>query len=430
MRLTRGIDTTMTTHSHGNTGRSRARTALDVGLALVVLAAVVPFAIYAVPQLVGADESYVVLSGSMEPAISAGDVVLVQRTDPRSIAVGDVVTFAVDGDRVPVTHRVVAVTRGITERTFVTKGDANEEADPRPVLASAVLGRVVLVVPYLGFVVTAVDTPVGFALLVVLPIGLLIVSEAWAAFGPSRDAPGIDAGASGLGGARTATGAEAAKSDPAASASTPADETSGPVDEAPEQVGDEAAGLTITAADLTVTSVVLGLFVAYAGAVAYLTRTIWSVMVLVGGASALLFALAVRVSAAKAATAGSSPDGSQPTGFDGPRDDLGAESDDFDAKSGDLDAESVDPDALPVPAAASAGPLVGDGAGDRSIRAEEGDWVGGVPVESAEASTDVSAPDADAEVGGDSKATDGPESADCGERGATREDLEPERGDR
>lgn len=59
--------------------KKRAANILGVLLLIGLLA---PFVTYAVPQIVGADESYVVLSGSMSPEIMPGDVVIVNDVDP------------------------------------------------------------------------------------------------------------------------------------------------------------------------------------------------------------------------------------------------------------------------------------------------------------------------------------------------------------
>jgi len=62
--------------------------------ALAVLAVIIfLFVAGAVPHFVGADNSYVVQSDSMSPAIDAGDVVFVYDTAPDYIAKGDVITF-------------------------------------------------------------------------------------------------------------------------------------------------------------------------------------------------------------------------------------------------------------------------------------------------------------------------------------------------
>ncbi len=152
-------------------------------LGLVVLIALVaPFVVTAVPQVVGADASYVVLSSSMSPAIHAGDVVVVNDVPAGDIEEGDVITFQppaghqlADVNRV--THRVVGVTSQDGERHFRTKGDANEEADRALVPASNVEGRVLFHIPYIGRVVSFAQSSLGLLLLVVVPGALLVVSE-------------------------------------------------------------------------------------------------------------------------------------------------------------------------------------------------------------------------------------------------------------
>lgn len=95
----------------------------------------------------------------------------------RTVAPGDVITYTNGGD-VPVTHRVLEVRDG----SYVTKGDANEDADAGVVAPGAVLGRVVFVIPFIGHVILWANTPVGYVALVVTPFVLLAISElhAWA----------------------------------------------------------------------------------------------------------------------------------------------------------------------------------------------------------------------------------------------------------
>ena len=152
---------------------ARLRRGLAVLGLLVLVALVVPFVVFAVPQVMGADHGFVILSGSMEPAISPGDVVIVDASAPARV--DDVVTFD-DGNEVPTTHRVVDVVDG----QYVTKGDANENVDGGGVPAEAVLGRVVLTIPLIGHVILWVNTPLGYVSLVLVPIGLLLLSELYA----------------------------------------------------------------------------------------------------------------------------------------------------------------------------------------------------------------------------------------------------------
>lgn len=86
---------------------------------------------------------------SMEPALHTGDVVLTRDVDPGDVRVGDIVRFRV-GDTV-VLHRVIEIYRNDTGSWFVTKGDNNEDAD-RPIQAEQIEGRVVAVIPRVGWV--------------------------------------------------------------------------------------------------------------------------------------------------------------------------------------------------------------------------------------------------------------------------------------
>ncbi|GAA0506261.1 signal peptidase I [Halorubrum aquaticum] len=144
---------------------------------LLLLAVVVPFVVYAVPGVVGAEGSYVVLSGSMEPSIGVGDVVIVDGADPTEIEEGDVITYLRSDAETPTTHRVIEVTERNGERAFITQGDANDDPDAAPVPASRVIGEVAVAVPYMGYVIEFVNTPAGFLALVVVPFVLLALSE-------------------------------------------------------------------------------------------------------------------------------------------------------------------------------------------------------------------------------------------------------------
>ena len=137
---------------------------------LLLVALLLPFLLFAVPQVVGADHGFVILSGSMEPALSPGDVVIV--SDSASVQVGDVITFD-GGDTVPITHRII----GVEDGQYITKGDANENVDGAAVPPVNVLGRVVLTIPVVGYVVLWANTPVGQILLVVVPLVALGVSS-------------------------------------------------------------------------------------------------------------------------------------------------------------------------------------------------------------------------------------------------------------
>jgi signal peptidase len=116
-----------------------------------------------------------VLSGSMEPTFSAGDVLVQHEVSPRSIAVGDIVTFRdpEGGDRL-ITHRV----RGVVERDgrveVITRGDANSGSERWSVPVDGHLGRVVARVPRLGRALAWTHGGPALAFLLVIPICLWV----------------------------------------------------------------------------------------------------------------------------------------------------------------------------------------------------------------------------------------------------------------
>ena len=85
-------------------------------------------------------------SGSMEPSIMTGDIILVRKTDPDDLAEGDVITFEMwiesggTSMLTTVTHRIVSATGEGEDRTFQTKGDANNAADAWTVTADQLVG--------------------------------------------------------------------------------------------------------------------------------------------------------------------------------------------------------------------------------------------------------------------------------------------------
>ncbi|TET44413.1 MAG: signal peptidase I [Dehalococcoidia bacterium] len=113
-----------------------------------------------------------VYTGSMEPELNVGGVVLIKPVEPLDIKPGDIIAYH-SGEEI-VTHRVVEVVTDAGEPSFVTKGDANEDPDPLPAAATSVVGKVIFDVPYLGYLAAFVKTRLGFVLTVILP-GLAII---------------------------------------------------------------------------------------------------------------------------------------------------------------------------------------------------------------------------------------------------------------
>lgn len=116
----------------------------------------------------------VVRSGSMEPLIRTGGMVLVRTVPAAEIRVGDVVAVR-RPDGVIVTHRVVSLTRSGPLAQLVLKGDANRTVDPSPVTVASG-GRLVWNAPWLGrFAAWTASARGGFVLGCVVTAGLLSV---------------------------------------------------------------------------------------------------------------------------------------------------------------------------------------------------------------------------------------------------------------
>ena len=113
---------------------------------LLVIVLVIAAVLY-IPRLMGL-KTYKVLSGSMEPEYHVGSVVYVEKSSIDDIEVGDVITFYINDNTV--THRVVD--KDNDTESFHTKGDANETEDGGSVAYDKVVGKVVLNVPYLGYI--------------------------------------------------------------------------------------------------------------------------------------------------------------------------------------------------------------------------------------------------------------------------------------
>jgi len=106
----------------------------------------------------------VVLSGSMEPELSTGDLIIVKET--ADVKLKDIVVFQ-DG-RSLVVHRIVS----ISEDDVVTKGDANN-VDDQPIELADVKGKVVFSVPAIGTLVNLFKTPIGVLLTIIIAVALI-----------------------------------------------------------------------------------------------------------------------------------------------------------------------------------------------------------------------------------------------------------------
>ena len=261
------------------------RRVANVAGILLLVAVVIPFVVFAVPQVVGADQGYVVLSGSMEPAMSPGDAVIVNDVPASEIEQNDVITFGGQGDGTPTTHRVIEVVERDGTTAFRTKGDANEDPDATLVTPDQVQGKVMslgghlLVIPFIGYVINFAGTQSGFVLFFALPVMLFVLNEIWNVVTAARSTSGGGPAETSAGGGSTATTTDAAAAGAPEAPSTRPDGSGAP--EATAQPGGAAADasteddaeISFTAAELQLGLGINAAFLAYSAWVVY---SIWT----------------------------------------------------------------------------------------------------------------------------------------------------------
>lgn len=116
----------------------------------------------------------VVETGSMEPTIKTGSVVVVSKAS--SYQTGDIITFQDSArSKTSITHRIKEVKDG----QFVTQGDANQSADFNKVSSANIIGKVRFWIPYLGYVLAFVRTRLGIVLVIAIPAAVIIVDQIW-----------------------------------------------------------------------------------------------------------------------------------------------------------------------------------------------------------------------------------------------------------
>ena len=138
----------------------------------VLVVTVVIFAVFLMGSRLIGMQVFHVISPSMEPTYSVGDLLYVKTVDPDSVKVGDPITFVLNEDLVVATHRVVAVDG--ENRQFTTKGDANSTEDAAPVHFNNLIGVPVFAIPLLGYVSAYIQSPPG--MYVAIAVGVILLA--------------------------------------------------------------------------------------------------------------------------------------------------------------------------------------------------------------------------------------------------------------
>lgn len=146
-------------------------------ISLIVLAIIIGLNIYmwnankilgdAMPMPSGFGAA-VILSGSMEPALSIDDLIIVKKCDDYDI--GDIIVYQRNYELI--VHRIV----GIDGNNVITKGDANNIYD-KAIDISSIKGRVILTIPVAGKLIEFIKSPIGIIITISLSVFLYIYSN-------------------------------------------------------------------------------------------------------------------------------------------------------------------------------------------------------------------------------------------------------------
>lgn len=121
----------------------------------------------------------IVLSGSMDPTIRTGDLVIIHETDAAKLQKDDVICFMSSGKAI--THRIVEVrTDDSGDVQYVTRGDNNDTEDQETVSPDQVQGiwkgtRF----GEIGNAILFMQTPTGMILFIILPLLIFFLWDIW-----------------------------------------------------------------------------------------------------------------------------------------------------------------------------------------------------------------------------------------------------------
>lgn len=116
---------------------------------------------------------YQIVSGSMEPELKVGDVLLGKSVDYKDLRVGQNLIFYDQSRDIVIAHKIIE----LSEDFVTTHGIANPDGANETVLESNILAVQVFKIPGLGNVLNFLRTPAGFFLVIFLPIGGIILFQ-------------------------------------------------------------------------------------------------------------------------------------------------------------------------------------------------------------------------------------------------------------
>jgi len=130
------------------------------------------------PPTIFGHQVYYVLSGSMEPTIKTGSIILVKkRTKQTKITTGEIITFKMPyNEQILVTHRIIEIINNNEQLFYTTKGDANPVKDPWIIDKNSIVSVYSgVTIPFIGHIYKEIHSNfIIYFLLIIL--GLILIS--------------------------------------------------------------------------------------------------------------------------------------------------------------------------------------------------------------------------------------------------------------
>lgn len=160
-----------------------------IGISLAAMVVVFLLLLTAGPVLLPY-RTLTVYTGSMEPAIHTGSVIIVVPVKAEEVRPGDVITFQKPNSPGQfVTHRVIDVHTAAAGVSWTTKGDANGTEDGWRVRASGTGYRYWFSIPHVGYLLAWLQSRPGRVMFLIIPAAALAILTLYELWKPARAVP-------------------------------------------------------------------------------------------------------------------------------------------------------------------------------------------------------------------------------------------------
>ena len=120
-------------------------------------------------------KTYVIVSGSMQPELDIGDIVVVKDIEENELQEGDIISFR-EGQSV-VTHRIIEIENKDNQKQIKTKGDNNNSVDNNIVHVDAIEGKVITSIPLIGNLAIMLQGKITIIIIVIIFYAYFVRSE-------------------------------------------------------------------------------------------------------------------------------------------------------------------------------------------------------------------------------------------------------------